>query len=71
MSKNKNSHSGHGWMMLVCCIVMFAGFFFLHGSGGNWGWLIIVLCPLMHLFMMKGMSHDSDSHHHEKDNEKK
>ncbi|WP_408956404.1 DUF2933 domain-containing protein [Natroniella sp. ANB-PHB2] len=67
---NKKGHQyggNHLWMMLLCCIAMFAGIWWFAGSGvevgrdgfagGNFRWLIFLLCPLMHLFMMKGMCH--------------
>lgn len=33
-------------------------------SSGSFTWLIILLCPLMHLFMMKGMRHGGDNGEH-------
>ena len=72
MEEEKHSHSGHhghGWLMIICCLVMFVGIFFLHDAdGASWSWLLILLCPLMHIFMMKGMSHqdteEEEKHHH-------
>lgn len=59
----------HGLLMMVCCLVpmlllvMFIG----RGSGvgGGFGWIFLLICPLMHIFMMKGMmgghKHDDNS----------
>ncbi|PRX19240.1 Protein of unknown function (DUF2933) [Orenia metallireducens] len=68
----KKSHGGHGLMMLLCCLVMFGAFWFVGtsqgGEGSSWSWLLFLLCPVMHIFMMKGMmghkndEDDSDSH---------
>jgi hypothetical protein len=71
----KKFHGGHGLMMLLCCLVMVGAFWFVGGSAGGegstWTWLLFLLCPLMHIFMMKGhMGHkhdeddkgDNDSH---------
>lgn len=70
----KKKHKGHFWMMLICCAVMIGGIFLIGRSGsGNWGILFILLCPLMHIFMMKGhMGHndhkedngENHQHHH-------
>lgn len=69
----KKKGLSHGLLMLVCCLVpMVALVAFLpqirnSTSGFNWSWLIFLLCPLMHIFMMKGMHGDEKSCH---DNEK-
>lgn len=55
-----------GWLMLLCCIVpvllaagpLFGGTIGLATLGRSGGsLLILLLCPLMHLFMMRGMGH--------------
>ncbi len=54
--------------MLLGCLVMFVGVFVL-GKFTNlsWGWLLLLACPLAHVFMMKGMQH-SESKKSEPDN---
>lgn len=60
--KNNSRHSGHGGikhmlMMLACCLVPLALVLILKQSGYNGaaGYLILLVCPLLHLFMMRGM----------------
>ncbi|MCK8816829.1 DUF2933 domain-containing protein [Natroniella sulfidigena] len=79
MSKKGHQHGGnHMWMMLLCCLAMFAGIWWFAGgtglevgrdtlAGGNFRWLIFLLCPLMHLFMMKGMCHKDKGDEEEED----
>lgn len=67
----------HGLLMMACCIVpMLLLVAFLpqlktaaanSTSGFNWTWLIILLCPLMHFFMMKGMHGKGESCHDKKE----
>ncbi|GAB6098445.1 hypothetical protein JCM16358_03240 [Halanaerocella petrolearia] len=63
MSDKRNNHGHHMWLMLLGCLIMFGSFWLLTGSSNglesSWSWLILLLCPLMHLFMMKG-HHDHD-----------
>lgn len=44
--------------MVAICFFIIAGYFLIreHGAhiGGNWIWLILLLCPLMHVFMHGG-----------------
>lgn len=44
--------------MAVCClapVILVISFISLYkGSSNYWVWLIILLCPLVHIFMMKG-----------------
>ena len=48
----------HLLLMAVCClvpIILIAGFLSLYKRNGNdWIWLMILLCPLMHVLMMRG-----------------
>jgi uncharacterized membrane protein len=52
-------HSGfkHLGMMLICCLLPLGTAFVLKQLGytGIVSYLVLLLCPLMHLFMMKGM----------------
>lgn len=59
----------HMLMMVVCIIPMgLVLFYFLQGGGisgfeFNYFWLILLLCPLMHIFMMKHMGHGHGHNH--------
>ncbi len=57
-------HSNHGGikhmlMMLVCCLAPWGLVLLLKQNGYNGvsNYLILLLCPLMHLFMMRGLGH--------------
>ncbi|SJZ78498.1 DUF2933 domain-containing protein [Selenihalanaerobacter shriftii] len=56
MSKKKNSnHNSHILMMLICCLAMFAAvWIFFKDSNIDNIWLLFLICPLMHIFMMRG-----------------
>ena len=58
-AQQKNNHSNlkHMLMMLVCCLAPVGAILLLQISGydGVANYLVFLLCPLMHLFMMKGM----------------
>ena len=49
----------HMLMMLACCLTPLGVVLFLKQSGydGAANYLVLLLCPLMHLFMMRGMGH--------------
>lgn len=52
-------------MVLACVapILIIIGVFLLFKAGGNsWFWLLILLCPFAHVFMMKGHKHNHDEH---------
>ena len=53
---HKHSGIGHMLMMAVCCLVPLAAVFTLNklGYGGAASYLMLLLCPLMHIFMMRG-----------------
>lgn len=65
----------YGLLMAICCIApMLAIVAFLPqiesaASGVNWYWLFLLLCPLMHIFMMKGMMGDKGCHGHSNKNQ--
>ncbi len=53
----------HSLMMVICCavpLVLIAGLYFL-GFSNYAFWLVLLLCPIMHLFMMKDMGHSKHS----------
>lgn len=49
----------HMLLMLVCCLAPLGLVLFLqqNGNAGAAGYLVLLLCPLTHLFMMRGMGH--------------
>lgn len=57
----KKSHGiWHGLLMLVGCIVPMVLLVTLlgrrsAGASSNLWWVFLVICPLLHIFMMKGM----------------
>lgn len=55
----------HLLVVVLCCvvpIVLIVGFLALFkGSSDYWIWLIILLCPLIHLFMMRGHKHEDNT----------
>ncbi|MEW8958955.1 DUF2933 domain-containing protein [Neomoorella humiferrea] len=70
------NHRKHGLLMLLGCGLMIVAVFFLltrgaaasdGTAGGSWAWLLFLLCPLMHLFMMGGHNHGECQHGEQKD----
>lgn len=55
-------HTGHGWMMIVCCIPMVVISIVLVATGvaGPGFLLAAVGCTLMMALMMRGMGHGGD-----------
>lgn len=57
----------HLLMMALCClvpIVLIVGWLALfRGSSDYWFWLIILLCPVLHIWMMKGHRHNKSCEH--------
>jgi len=62
----------HLLIMLVVCGFMLLGFVWLAGGESNWAWLMIIVCPLVHLFMghadPHGQKHDSEQTDHNFEN---
>jgi len=58
---NKIKHN-HGLMMIICCaaplVILILAIYFLGVSNKYIFWLVILLCPLMHFFMIKYMHGD-------------
>lgn len=54
----------HALMMIVCCavplIILLGAVYFFGLSKSYLVWFIILLCPLMHYFMMKDMHKDHE-----------
>lgn len=56
----------HLLMMVLCClmpIVLIIGYSSLFKNSSNYSWLIILLCPLMHIFMMRGHGQNNSCDH--------
>jgi len=53
----------HMLLMLVCCLAPLGLVLFLQQSGnfGGAGYLVLLLCRLMHLFMMRGMGQNQQN----------
>ena len=51
----------HFLLMALCClapIILVVGFLSLFkGSSNSWFWLIVLLCPLLHIIIMRGHKH--------------
>lgn len=56
----------HALLMLVCCLVPLAIVGVVLASGASLGGLlpfaIMLLCPLMHILLMRGMGHNHAGH---------
>lgn len=53
----------HGLIMFLCCLIPVALLFGAAAFGyrGALAWGMLLLCPLGHLLMMRGMGHDHGS----------
>ena len=52
----------HALAMILCCAIPIAGILALSALGilGSWGYYaLILICPIGHLWMMRGMHSDS------------
>lgn len=57
----------HTLLMVICCLIPVAalGIFLAFGfTGRTLTFLLILLCPLSHIFLMKGHSKNKKGHHH-------
>lgn len=53
----------HALTMILCCAIPIVGILALSSMGilGSWGYIaLILICPLGHLLMMRGMHSKSD-----------
>lgn len=59
----------HALLMLACCLIPLAvlGVVLVSGIslGGYLPFAIMLLCPLLHVLMMRGMGHDHSAHDHQ------
>lgn len=56
----------HFLLLIICClapVVIILGLtFLLKGGGKSWFWLLVLLCPLLHIWLMKAVVGDKHSH---------
>lgn len=60
-----NKKIPHTLLMLAGCAAMLIAIFTLtsSSSGSNWGfYLLLMLCPVMHIFMHRGLHRNEDLH---------
>lgn len=55
--------------MLIGCGLMMIGLIWIAGGDSDWAWLLILACPLMHLFMAHG--HSGEAQNRSEQREKK
>ena len=56
--KHEHKPKNHGWWMAAGCVAMLIGVLALSTTGtgvASYGYLMILLCPIMHLVMHKRM----------------
>lgn len=64
----------HSLIMTLCCLIPMLALLAIFPqvknkvSGFNWSWLMFLLCPLMHILLMKGLMGDGSCHGKEKVN---
>lgn len=65
----------HWLLMALCCLapilIVFIVLPLFRGNNGSWIWLIILLCPLSHIFMMRGHGHDENCEKEKEEADKK
>lgn len=60
--EHEHNHTGHnhGWMMILCVLPILIYIIYKYIKGDNaesnnwWIYLMLILCPLSHIFMMRG-----------------
>lgn len=55
--QNQNTANITMVIMMLCCLALIALFFFIQPGSSGWGFipfLLLLVCPLMHLFMHRG-----------------
>lgn len=55
----------HALMMIVCCGIPLVGILALTSFGiiGSWGlYALLLICPIGHLLMMRGMHSNAENH---------
>jgi hypothetical protein len=73
MARHNKDESGSFWMsrhgVVLIGFLAIAGYFLwaeheahIRGLFPYWPWLLLLLCPLMHIFMHGGHGHDHDEH---------
>lgn len=58
--------SKHALIMILCCLIplVILGVLWATGFSGNYLILVVILlCPLLHVFMMRGMHKDAGHDH--------
>jgi hypothetical protein len=66
--KPENKHGVHGWWMTAGCVAMLIGVLALSTTStgiASYGYLLFLLCPIMHLLMHKRMHGTHDSRNEE------
>ncbi len=49
------------WLMILCCVIPMVAVIALASRLGYGAWLLVLICPLIHILMMIGMSKRSGS----------
>ena len=66
--KPDNRQGSHGWWMTAGCVAMLLGVLAISTADtgiASYGYLLFLLCPVMHLWMHKRMHGTHDARHEE------